>query len=159
MTIIKWALDVSIPILPTRHGNLTVCCMFSHGSAPFRSYLRGMETPENRSTPHLPQAPFRSYLRGMETNIYISTYINCFLFRSYLRGMETGANCFLVKTGRNSDPTYEAWKLGWILSTLRDVSIPILPTRHGNRFLTPFILWFSSHSDPTYEAWKPPFLI
>ena len=32
--------------------------------------------------------------------------------------------------------------------------IPILPTRHGNRYSQSLILSCASDSDPTYEAWK-----
>ena len=37
-------------------------------------------------------------------------------------------------------------------------SIPILPTRHGNKALASAYTLTTPHSDPTYEAWKPPFL-
>ncbi len=55
-------------------------------------------------------------------------------FRSYLRGMETrcGKHLSLLHL-LNSDPTYEAWKL-------------------GSRAYPPE--YKHLNSDPTYEAWK-----
>ncbi len=151
------AIQSSIPILPTRHGNIFFFSSFTpSGLITFRSYLRGMETHQPSQTHELlhthsdptyeawklkrfpevswtchsdptyeawkPIIPplvarfdcvFRSYLRGMETIKNSNELKISFEFRSYLRGMETYS--------------FSASKQNYIF-------IPILPTRHGNKF-------------------------
>ena len=130
---LKEVLDLDIPILPMRHGNIPTCDISPRWQKPFRSYLWGMETR------------------------YGWAEIWCICgFRSYLWGMETPSSCMYppppapipilptrhgnaffsavtVGSDWNSDPTYKAWK--------HEIEMYIYPEDDPD-------------SDPTYEAWK-----
>ena len=84
----------------------------------------------------------------------------------------------ITPLSKDSDPTYEAWKLVYPLFYIFSLyPIPILPTRHGNSATITFLFGStypfrsylrgmetgtnelnealrSRYSDPTYEAWK-----
>ena len=55
-------------------------------------------------------APFRNFLRGMETpQLVVIDYFTC-LFRNFLRGMETVVPRYGIGRGRPSETSLEGWK-------------------------------------------------
>ena len=99
----------------------------------FRSYLRGMETPDllfynqtfNKRSDPTYEAWKPSWGRSLRS---------CRVwFRSYLRGMET------IRVRQSCGFGYR---------------VPILPTRHGNKQPPKGQIQGHLRSDPTYEAWK-----
>ena len=102
-------ISLCIPILPTRHGNYFSCANVRISSA-FRSYLRGMETifpyTINRHSNWIPILPTR---HGNYSVRRVHEVIRGIPILPTRHG-NTDELVEALKTMKNSDPTYEAWK-------------------------------------------------